>query len=217
MRHFPAQIRAIAGGGYEQGGRGTIYLEDRTTGRTTLRVNNENVDGPKPAVVTDLTSTIYQFTFIDLGGYGHVLFRDPGKREQLAANLPTDHYIQDDTVIVTPSMMIGDSRAQLCTRGTVNATAVSTILAFGFCTYGNGHLLLPPSITLFSTRVSIQGQLSGVTVSVFVLVLWFLDILLRTSDCKERQDWNCGEWARLQIKHLAVIHSVATFNWTPTR
>lgn len=75
---FSGQIRALAGSGFEGGGRGTIYTENRTARTTRLRVDNLGMSYGKPAIVTDTVPSAYRFDTIELFGYGSVMFRDPG-------------------------------------------------------------------------------------------------------------------------------------------
>lgn len=66
------------------------------------------------------------------------------------------------THCVHKANMRGDGTSQLCSNGVITATAVSTVSRFGFCTFNNGELVLPSTVSIDATRISIQGQISGV-------------------------------------------------------
>eukprot|EP01114_Cavostelium_apophysatum_P022167 TRINITY_DN792_c0_g1_i1.p1 TRINITY_DN792_c0_g1~~TRINITY_DN792_c0_g1_i1.p1 ORF type:complete len:2277 (+),score=541.08 TRINITY_DN792_c0_g1_i1:192-7022(+) len=139
---YVGTIQAYAGSGYQYGGRGTIYYEDRTANFKTLLVDNNGLDGP-PAIVTDPASTNYMFNKILLRGYGHILFNDTS-----------------DTVIIEQAQMDGDNTAQMCTYGLINAAAVPVVAKFGLCSLGNGQVMLPEVVSFVGTRVSIAGSIS---------------------------------------------------------
>src|SRR5262249_46998213 len=53
-----------------------MYIVDRGFSRTTLKLDNNGIDG-KPGVVTSPNPFIYQFDTIELFAFVNVNFRDP--------------------------------------------------------------------------------------------------------------------------------------------
>lgn len=66
----------------------------------------------------------------------------------------------NSTITVTPANMIGDSSAQLCSYGVIEATSVNWMNAFGLCSLDSGLVNLSDTIQIESVKTSIYGKIS---------------------------------------------------------
>ena len=130
-------------GGQTGSSPGTIFLNDRSLARTSLRVDFGLADG-RPAILTDPEATDWDFDRIELTRNADLELLDP-----------------DDTIDLTSANMAGDGTGQIHLHYPFQLTA-SELRYLGLYIHTDGELILPGVFTVRGAELSVYGRLSGI-------------------------------------------------------